>query len=96
MKAIKETTTRTTTKTSCGAGNLIKNCSFEESDVRRGGLKFVKPADFPSWESLNGDRLELWGTGFKRVPASHGNTFLEMVRVHFYSHPVSNVGFTGQ
>lgn len=71
-------TPRTAARDDCGPNNLIKNCSFERTEIRANSWKSFNPDDVPDWTSVNGEKLELWGTGFLRVPASHGTNFLEM------------------
>lgn len=65
----------------CADGNLIKNCSFEDTDIDDNSYSFMGDEKVPAWTSLNGQPIELWGTGFLRVPASHGSNFVEMVRL---------------
>lgn len=43
------TSTRSAT---CGKDNLIKNCSFEETETDLASLYFIQPADFPGWKTI--------------------------------------------
>jgi Protein of unknown function (DUF642) len=61
-----------------GQENLVKNGSFEETKVAPNTWANFDPKDVPGWVSKNGERIELWGAGFNKVPAPHGQNILEI------------------
>ena len=51
------------------------NGSFENPPVAPGSLNF--PLTIPGWETTD-SAFEVWGTGFRGVPAHDGNQFVEL------------------
>ncbi len=60
------------------ASNLVVNGSFEANPVDNDRWTTLNAADVPGWQSLNGERLELWDSGHNGVASSNGSNHLEM------------------
>lgn len=58
--------------------NLVFNGSFEENEVAAGKWAHFDADQVPGWKSLNGERIELWGTGLQGVESKHGVNHLEL------------------
>jgi hypothetical protein len=58
--------------------NLIVNGSFEATTVATNSWAHFSPDQIPGWKSLNGERIELWGTPFIGVTAQDGKNLMEL------------------
>ncbi len=62
------------------SANLLTNGSFEknlELNQAEGGWGFFEPDDVDGWSSTT-NNIEIWESGFNRVPAADGNRFAEL------------------
>jgi len=57
---------------------LLINGSFEANQVPDKAVKAFRDSQVEGWTSLNGQPLEMWGSLFEGVPASDGQTLLEL------------------
>ncbi|NEQ50914.1 MAG: DUF4347 domain-containing protein [Leptolyngbya sp. SIO3F4] len=58
--------------------NLIENGSFEANAVDNDQWSNWAAADVAGWQSLNGERLEIWDSGHNGVTSSEGTNHLEL------------------
>ncbi|MEM9090558.1 MAG: DUF4347 domain-containing protein [Cyanobacteria bacterium P01_F01_bin.53] len=61
-----------------GQLNLLTNGSFEANVVDNDRWTNLNAVDVAGWQSLNGERLELWDSGHSGVTSSDGTNHLEL------------------
>lgn len=57
---------------------LLFNGSFEENTVSDRGYVALPDSKVPGWNSLNGQKIELWAAYHRGFPASDGDVMMEM------------------
>ena len=61
-----------------GQLNLLENGSFEANAVDNDRWTTFAPSQVPGWQSLNGERIEMWDSGHNGVASTDGTNHIEL------------------